>query len=146
MFSIGSCIKKIRERSGITQVDLAKKMGISRSQIIKWEGRNSNPGISTLQNIADNLNVTIQDIIGVYEQKASSEVGQRVARNNEEHKKAIAEQEAFKKVIYDDLELVLERGEDEMTRELVNHIDDCAKKVREKDRSWFFIKKKAAGE
>ncbi len=144
MFSIGSCIKKIRERSGFTQNDLAKKMGISRSQIIKWEGPKSNPGISTLQNIADSLNVTIQDIIGVYEEKESSEVAQRVAHTNKDHKKAITEHEALKKEIHDDLELVLERGEDEMTRDLVNHIDDCAKKVREKDRNWFFIQKKRA--
>ena len=83
----------------------------------------------------------------VGERNGNPEIARRVAESNEGHRKVVAEYEAFKKKIHDDLELVLERGEGQVTEDLVDNIDDCAQKIREKDRSWFFNKKKkAAGE
>jgi len=130
MFSIGSRIKKIRELSGVTQIDLANKMGISRSQIIKWEGPNSNPGISTLQNIAAHLKVTIQDIIGKDEQKTKLESGEGASTRRSEGVQKSEERELFDQKLHNFLDLILEKGDDDKRFDrIINDIWDLGEKL-----------------
>ena len=50
---IGEKIKKIRKESGITQKQLAQKLGVSQAAIVQFESEKSNPKIDTLKKIAD---------------------------------------------------------------------------------------------
>lgn len=57
--SIGSNIKKIRKEKKITQNDLAKEMGISRSYLGDLENDRRNPSTKTLESLAQKLDVSM---------------------------------------------------------------------------------------
>lgn len=61
--NIGERIKHIRKQSGITQKQLAEKLGMTQAAIVQFESEKSNPKIDTLQKIADALNVSITDFL-----------------------------------------------------------------------------------
>lgn len=53
-------IKEVLKEKGLTQIDLSKKMGVSRSAVVKM--LSGNPTIGTLQKIADVLEVDLLDL------------------------------------------------------------------------------------
>lgn len=55
-------IKEVRLSRGITQSELANKIGVSRSAIAKYEKGERNPPLSLLQKIADVLKIPISDL------------------------------------------------------------------------------------
>lgn len=55
---LGNKIKKIREEIGMTQMQLASKVGVDNSLICKIESNNANPSLGTLEKIARGLGVT----------------------------------------------------------------------------------------
>lgn len=64
-------IKEYRQRFGITQKDLAEKLGIARNTFNQYENNKRQPDIKTLQDIADFFEVSINDLID--NEKAESE-------------------------------------------------------------------------
>lgn len=60
--TIGENIRKIRKEKGMTQSELAKKIGISYQQIGQYEQGKRNPKIETIDKIATALGVRIVDI------------------------------------------------------------------------------------
>ena len=61
----GQQIKAARQKAGMTQAQLAEKLGIPYQSIGQWERDARNPKLDTLKRIADALNITIQELIGV---------------------------------------------------------------------------------
>lgn len=61
--SISDNIKKIRKEKGLTQKDLAKGIGKSIRMVQKYEKGEVYPSIDILNNIADILEVTLNDFI-----------------------------------------------------------------------------------
>lgn len=61
----GERIKEARKRAGLTQKQLADKLGISYVGISQWENNQRNPKLETLQRIADALGVDVETIGGV---------------------------------------------------------------------------------
>lgn len=57
-------IKKYRELRGFTQDELAKKVGISRATLSKYEHDNINPSIGVLQKISSALGVSTSALCG----------------------------------------------------------------------------------
>lgn len=55
-------IKEVRTNRGVTQAELAEKVGVSRSAIAKYEKGERTPPLSLLQKIADALKVPISDL------------------------------------------------------------------------------------
>ena len=62
-------IKLSRKEKGITQEQLAKLTGLSRSSIINFESDRRNPRVKDLKKIATALNVPIETLIKDWEQK-----------------------------------------------------------------------------
>ena len=60
--TIGQRIKEARENAGMTQAELAKKLGIPYQSIGQWERDVRNPKKETLQRIADALGVNILEL------------------------------------------------------------------------------------
>lgn len=60
---ISDRIKEYRKMRGMTQAELAKKTGISLSNISKYESGNRHPKTDYLLKIADALNVNINDLV-----------------------------------------------------------------------------------
>lgn len=56
--------KKLRLAAGLTQEQLAKRLGISRSRIGMYETGNREPDFETLELIADFFNVDVDYLIG----------------------------------------------------------------------------------
>ena len=58
-------IKELRERSGLTQTELAKKMGVTRSSVNGWEMGVSIPSIMKLVELAMFFHVTTDYLLGM---------------------------------------------------------------------------------
>lgn len=52
-----------RKIAGMTQVDLAKAMGVSESTVINWEKGRSEPTVTQAQQIAEVVNRPLNSII-----------------------------------------------------------------------------------
>lgn len=59
----GQLIKDARKKAGMTQAELAQKLGISYVGVSQWENNLRNPKYDTLQRIAAALNVPVQQLI-----------------------------------------------------------------------------------
>lgn len=61
--SIGKNISLIRKSKKLTQANLAKEIGISRSYLSDLENDRKNPSAKTLKNLAEKLNVRMSNLI-----------------------------------------------------------------------------------
>lgn len=64
--NISKNIGKYRELAGISQKELAKRLGVVPSRISNWETGQNCPTIDILFEVCEILNVSINDIYGVY--------------------------------------------------------------------------------
>jgi transcriptional regulator with XRE-family HTH domain len=64
---VSKAIRATREKKGLTQADMATRMNTERSNYARLESRDTNLTLKQLQGIADALEVTIYDIIGMPE-------------------------------------------------------------------------------
>lgn len=64
--NISKNIAKYREAAGISQKDLAGKLGVVPSRISNWETGANCPTIDILFEVCEILNVSINDIYGIY--------------------------------------------------------------------------------
>ena len=65
-------IKKLRQERDMTQVDLAKKLGITTSALSFFESGSRIPNIEVLKNIATIFNVSSAYLIGLSENKKNT--------------------------------------------------------------------------
>ena len=68
----GITIKKLREKRGMTQTDLAEQIGVSNKAISKWETGKGFPDLSLLQPLALALGVSVIELMN----------GQHIANKN----------------------------------------------------------------
>lgn len=57
-----SKIKDLREKAGMTQLELARKMGVKRSTVAMWETGCIMPHAAKLPSLAKNLKCTVDDL------------------------------------------------------------------------------------
>ena len=60
---IGSVIKKYRKDIGLTQEEMANRLGVTAPAVNKWENGNSNPDIELLAPIARLLNISLDTLL-----------------------------------------------------------------------------------
>lgn len=63
--NLGRRIADARHGLGLTQKDLAEKVGVTAQAVSKWERGSSCPDISILDEIADSLGVSVSKLLGV---------------------------------------------------------------------------------
>ena len=61
--SVNICIKQIRKSKNLSQQELADKLGIDRSTLSKYELEERLPNIYALCDIADELDVSLDDLV-----------------------------------------------------------------------------------
>lgn len=61
--SIGEQLKRLRESKGFSQEDVAKKIGVTRQAVYKWENDKSYPDIDNLILLSEMYNVTLDELI-----------------------------------------------------------------------------------
>lgn len=59
----GATIKKLREAKGITQLQLAEKIGVSSKAVSKWETANGLPDITLIEPLAKALGVCVMELM-----------------------------------------------------------------------------------
>ena len=78
---VGALLKDLRKKKGITQEQLAEKLGVSGRTISRWETGKNMPDISLLVEIAEFFDVSIPEIIK----------GERKSENMKNETKEVAE-------------------------------------------------------
>lgn len=60
---IGSNIASYRKRAGLTQAGLAEKLNYSDKAVSKWERGESMPDVTTLVQLAEQFDITVNDLV-----------------------------------------------------------------------------------
>ena len=63
--SIGKNIAKYRKAKGLTQEELGAKLGVTNQAVSKWESEVSMPDVMLLPEIANALNITLDNLYGI---------------------------------------------------------------------------------
>ena len=63
--SIGKNTAKYRKAKGLTQEELGAKLGVTNQAVSKWESEVSMPDVMLLPEIANALNITLDDLYGI---------------------------------------------------------------------------------
>lgn len=71
---IGSVIKKYRKIIGLTQEEVANRLGVSTPAVNKWENGNSNPDIELLPPIARLLNISLDTLLSFNQKLTDVEI------------------------------------------------------------------------
>ncbi len=61
--TLGSRIADIRKAQGLTQLELAEKMGVTDKAVSKWERDLSCPDINSLPKLAEQLGVSVEQLM-----------------------------------------------------------------------------------
>ena len=63
--TLGTMIAELRKQHGMTQLELAEKMGVTDKAVSKWERDLSCPDINSIPNLAEILGVSVEDLMQV---------------------------------------------------------------------------------
>lgn len=61
--TMGERIQQLRKNTGLTQADLAKKIGISHTQMARYEIKGVQPPANTLKKLADVFDTTVDYLV-----------------------------------------------------------------------------------
>ena len=86
--TLGTMIAELRKQHGMTQLQLAEKMGVTDKAVSKWERDLSCPDINSIPNLAQILGVSVEELMQV-KKEADAPVS-KVAQILEIAPKAIA--------------------------------------------------------
>lgn len=76
--NIGSVIRKCRKEAGLTQEEMANRLGVTTPAVNKWENGNSNPDIELLAPIARLLHISLDTLMSFHEELTSSEIDEMI--------------------------------------------------------------------
>ena len=94
---IGTKIKQLRYKSGLTQEQLAAKLGISAQSISKWETAVTMPDISLLPALAGEFGVTIDELFDLTVSQKLQRIERRIDLEEELPSDVFKEYELFLK-------------------------------------------------
>ena len=81
--SVGKSLREVRNRYGMNQENLARKLGIKRQTISSYERGITFPDIFTLIRIADVFNISLDELVGrEYPSKPKEIPGRSPARRS----------------------------------------------------------------
>ena len=63
--TLGMMIAELRKEKGMTQLELAEKMGVTDKAVSKWERDLSCPDINSLPKLAEILGVTVDELMQI---------------------------------------------------------------------------------
>jgi transcriptional regulator with XRE-family HTH domain len=66
----GELIRSARLRAGLSQEDLAKRLGLASSSIARWETDRVEPGFSTLRRVVQACGFDVAPVLVPYERDA----------------------------------------------------------------------------
>jgi len=63
--TLGTMIAELRKQHGMTQLELAEKMGVTDKAVSKWERDLSCPDINSLPKLADVFGVSVEELMQI---------------------------------------------------------------------------------
>ena len=63
--TLGTMIAELRKQHGMTQLELAEKMGVTDKAVSKWERDLSCPDVNSLPNLAQILGVSVEELMQI---------------------------------------------------------------------------------
>ena len=79
MICLGSRIRQARDRAGLTQEQLAERIGVSRTAIARYESGEIEPKLHNLAAIAEALDVSCDELLGVHHARSLPELSPEAA-------------------------------------------------------------------
>ena len=76
----GEMIKAARRKAGLTQAQLAEKLGIAYQTVAQWENDLRNPKLDTLQRIAAALDIPVTELIDDWNAIDTEDVAENAGR------------------------------------------------------------------
>lgn len=71
--TFGMMVAALRKEKGMTQLDLAEKMGVTDKAVSKWKRDLSFPDVSSLPLLAETLGVTLDELMKVKQKEREGE-------------------------------------------------------------------------
>lgn len=71
---VGDVIRKYRKQAGITQEEMARRLGVTTPAVNKWENNNTQPDISLLAPIARLLGITTDTLLSFKDSLSTEEI------------------------------------------------------------------------
>lgn len=68
MSKLGSNIRQLREKQGLTQAQLGKSIGLAESTISLYESGKRAPDVDTIESLANFFGITTDHLLGRYEE------------------------------------------------------------------------------
>lgn len=126
---LGKKIKQLRFKSGLTQEQLAEKLGIGPQSVSKWENAVAMPDISTLPLLAEVFGVTIDDLFDLTAAQRLNRIENRMDVEEELPRDVFYEYEEFLKTQLSD-EQHKQRATDLIANLYWHRMNSYALKVR----------------
>lgn len=64
---LGDNLRKLRAAAGLTQVELANKLGVTKQSVSNWENENIQPSVDMIIKISKLLNIKSDVLLGLDE-------------------------------------------------------------------------------
>ena len=122
--TLGESLKKIRKQYKMTQEDVAKFLGVSRSGYTYYETGKTVPSIETLRKLAMMYDTTIDNIVGVPAKKSSA--GKNItdiALISESNADPLMYMKKEEQTLIMAFRLLSEESKEEITEKVVSMID-----------------------
>ena len=78
--TLGTMIAELRKQHGMTQLELAEKMGVTDKAVSKWERDLSCPDINSLPTLAEILGVSVEELMQIKKEAAAEEEAPKVSK------------------------------------------------------------------
>lgn len=76
--TFGSMIAQLRKENGMTQLDLAEKMGVTDKAVSKWERDLSFPDVSSIPKLAEIFDLSVDELMQVKTNTRENSTGSKV--------------------------------------------------------------------
>lgn len=63
-------LRRLRRNEGLTMAELARKVGVSMHSVFRWENGMSSPNAKEILILANVLNTTPNDLLGITKEEA----------------------------------------------------------------------------
>ena len=77
--TFGTLIATMRKERGMTQLELAEKMGVTDKAVSKWERDLSFPDVNTLPKLAEIFDVTVDELMQTKKEAKENVTGNKVS-------------------------------------------------------------------
>ena len=75
--TLGNNIKKYRKEAKLTQVELAKKLGVEQNHVHRWESDKIIPSLETIKKLALSLNISIDGLLFTEEERTNLNISDK---------------------------------------------------------------------